>query len=173
MYLKRIFKSIIKKPYMLAVNFCNVKNWQKTEVLLIITVLLAMGCGLFAQIVLANDSLSEKIYLGENWYGSEYETASLENKDNKIWGNVVLELADYTTLPKARVLINGEEAGRFTEKTVTVRVENGDLLAVDTKAYNCPVKVVVLKVSSVIDKESLFEESLICGYREIGRIKIC
>lgn len=162
----------IKKLNLWFGKFCTEKNWQKTEITLIVLLLISMGSGLFAQVVLANDELSQNIYLGENWYGEEYETAALENDENIIWGNVVLELADFSTLSQAKVLVNDEEVADFTEKEVAIRVEGGDVIAVDTSAYNCPVKIRVKKVSSVIDTDTLAEETIVNGFREIGEIRI-
>lgn len=154
-------------------RFCNEKSWRIGEKLLVVMLALGLAMGGFAQIVRSSDSWSAKIYLGENWYGEKYETerVAADNDSDKVWGNVTLELMDYTTLPEVKVLLNGEQAGEFREQQLTVRVEYGDVIAVDATAYASPVRVRIKSVSSVIDTAGLQEISTVCSEcREVGRI---
>jgi len=60
---------------------------------------------------------------------------------------VTLELKNYTSLPRAVVLVNGEPRAVFGERYVTVPVTEGDLLEVDGSFYTHPLVVEVLDVS--------------------------
>lgn len=152
-------------------RFCNERNWRLGERLLVALLAVGLAVGGFAQTVRSSDSLSDKIYLGENWYGEKYVAESAAADDEKVWGNVALELMDFTTLPGAKVLLNGEEVGEFREQRVTMRVEYGDVIAVDTTAYEAPVRVRIASVSSVIDVRDLQEVSVVnCECKELGKI---
>ncbi|MDO7786478.1 hypothetical protein [Desulforamulus aquiferis] len=63
---------------------------------------------------------------------------------------IILQLVNYSTLPKARVLVNGQVKGDFTHPYVTLSVADGDLLEVDTSFYRHSVKVKVLETSNKI-----------------------
>lgn len=65
-------------------------------------------------------------------------------------GTVTLELADYSSLDKARVLVNGREKARFTYNQVTITVQPRDLVEIDTTSYNRPVMVKVTRSSDNI-----------------------
>jgi hypothetical protein len=60
---------------------------------------------------------------------------------------VTLQLKNYSTLPLARVLVNGESRGEFRDRYVTVFVREGDVLEVDGTRYNRPLDIEVLDVS--------------------------
>lgn len=60
---------------------------------------------------------------------------------------VTLQLKNYSTLPLARVLVNGEPRGEFRERYVTVFVREGDVLEVDGTRYNRSLDIEVLDVS--------------------------
>ncbi|MEW6063635.1 MAG: hypothetical protein ACOY3U_05870 [Bacillota bacterium] len=64
----------------------------------------------------------------------------LEGSENSI----ILQLTNFSTLPKAKVLVNGQVKGDFTHPYVTVPVSNGDVLEVDTTYYDHSVTIKVL-----------------------------
>lgn len=169
--LKRFFKML--KKYLLSGwnRLCSEHVWQVGGIFFAVVLAFCFGTFGFAQIVRSSELLSSKINLGESWYGEEYEVHPAASEDDEVWGNVVLELEDFSTLPEARILINGVEASNFSEKQVTLRVENGDVIAVDASAYNSPFKVRIKSVSSVIDVRELREMSIIDeDYQTIGKI---
>ena len=153
-------------------RFCNERNWQLGEKLLVVALAAGLLVGGFAQAVRSSDSLSAKIDLGENWYGEKYNARPAAADEDKVWGNVTLELMDFSTLPGAKALLNGEAAGEFREQSPTLRVEYGDVIAVDATAYESPVRVRIKSVSSVIDVRDLQEVTVINGEcKELGKIK--
>ena len=139
----------------------NEKSWQITGKILVAFLLIALGTGSFAQVTLLNNSLNARFDLGSNWYGEAYNVKAVASADDQIWGNVVLELVDLTTLPEAKVLLNGRQVADFTDAAVTVRVANGDVLSVDTTAYELPITVRIKNVSSFIDVKELNEFTVI------------
>ena len=160
---KEKIKNLINK-------ICNEQLWHIVGITLSVLLMFSLGTGIFAQIVRSSDSLSAKIDLGENWYGEEYQFSPAAADNGGVWGNVVLELMDYSTLPKALVLINGEQKASFREQQVTVRVENGDVITVDTTAYGSAVRVRIKSVSSVIDTKNLREITVVDGCRDLGKV---
>lgn len=58
---------------------------------------------------------------------------------------VTFQLLDYTSLPRAAVLVNGEKKGYFTHRYVTVPVADGDELAVETSFYEHPVSFKIIE----------------------------
>lgn len=58
--------------------------------------------------------------------------------------SVILQLTNFSTLPKARVLVNGKVQGDFSHPFVTIPVTQGDLLEVDVSYYDHPVAIKVL-----------------------------
>jgi len=58
---------------------------------------------------------------------------------------VTFQLLEYTSLPKAAVLVNGEKNGYFTNRYVTVPVTDGDELAIETSFYKHPVAFKILE----------------------------
>jgi hypothetical protein len=54
----------------------------------------------------------------------------------------------YSSLPRAKILINGQEKYNFTDKKVTVDINAGDTVEIDSTAYNFPIDYKVMAVSS-------------------------
>jgi hypothetical protein len=53
----------------------------------------------------------------------------------------------FSSLPKAKVLINGKEKYKFTEKQVTVEIYAGDTIEIDSSAYNFPIDYKIASIS--------------------------
>ncbi len=60
---------------------------------------------------------------------------------------VTFRLKGFVSLPRARLLVNGEAAGVFNDRYVTVFVDEGDTLLVDGTRYQRPFEIEVLDVS--------------------------
>lgn len=63
---------------------------------------------------------------------------------------VTFQLKNYSTLPLARILVNGESRGEFRDRYVTVFVQEGDLIEVDGSRYSRPLDIEVLDVSKEV-----------------------
>ena len=63
---------------------------------------------------------------------------------------ITFQLKNYSTLPLARVLVNGESRGEFRDRYVTVLVREGDIIEVDGSRYSRPLDIEVLDVSKEI-----------------------
>ncbi len=97
---------------------------------------------------------------------SDFSKAELEHL-------VTFQLLDYTTLPKAAVLVNGEKKGYFTHRYVTVPVTDGDELAVETDFYKYPVSFKVIETYGNVLKPSAGTVIEVCGtIKTIGTVEI-
>ena len=62
--------------------------------------------------------------------------------------HLIIEVGDYSSLPRTMVLVNGREKARFDDKKVNLLVQAGDVVEIDSRAYNFPVKYQIKNVSS-------------------------
>lgn len=63
------------------------------------------------------------------------------------WAEVEIELMQFTSLPRAMVLVNGQWAGSFSEPRLRLRVMGADDIEIDTSSYEFPVQFRLNKVS--------------------------
>jgi hypothetical protein len=54
----------------------------------------------------------------------------------------------YSSLPRAKILINGLEKYNFSEKQVKIDIRAGDTVEIDSTAYNYPIDYKIVSVSS-------------------------
>lgn len=86
---------------------------------------------------------------------------------------VTLQLNNFSTLPRAKVLVNQEVRGEFRDRYVTVAVRNGDTIEVDGTFYSHPVEIVVLDVSpGVLAPSSGQQLKLQGGVTKVGTVRI-
>lgn len=76
------------------------------------------------------------------------ETANPVQDTKSPQARVALGIEKYSSLPRARILINGQEKYNFTNKKVTVDMNAGDILEIDSSAYNFPIDYTVTAVSA-------------------------
>jgi hypothetical protein len=98
--------------------------------------------------------LVQALGAGNPWLEDTVPVASLERiqppliTDGLLQEPVItFQLKNYSTLPLARVLVNGESRGEFRDRYVTVFVREGDMIEVDGSRYNRPLDIEVLDVS--------------------------
>lgn len=60
---------------------------------------------------------------------------------------ITLSLQKFSSLPQASIIVNGESAGSFNEKEVKLQLRGGDVLEIDSTAYNFPVNYHIAGVS--------------------------
>lgn len=61
---------------------------------------------------------------------------------------LVIETSHFSSLPRARILVNGAERSAFNGKRVSLAVQAGDTVEIDATAYDFPVEFRVTAVSS-------------------------
>jgi hypothetical protein len=159
--------------FLYKLNNCKIikKIWFIMGIVLSSLVVSGIFLFILSQIFLGIDDLDNNFAVGENWYGDVYEMTPVVSSDDEMWGNIVLELTNFTSLPEAVVLLNGEPVKYFTEQEVTVRVVRDDVLAVDTRAYSKPVTIKIKSVSGTIDIRELKESITVTeDVEELGKV---
>ncbi|MEA4926673.1 MAG: hypothetical protein VB084_15375 [Syntrophomonadaceae bacterium] len=61
---------------------------------------------------------------------------------------VTIGIDKYSSLPRTKILVNGQEKYSLTDKRVVVDINAGDTLEIDSSAYNFPIDYQVTEVSS-------------------------
>ncbi len=86
---------------------------------------------------------------------------------------VTFQLKNFSTLPLARVLVNGEPRGEFRDRYVTVYVREGDILEVDGTRYKRPLEIEILDVSDEVVMPAAGTKIRIEGsINNIGRVHL-
>ncbi len=61
---------------------------------------------------------------------------------------LAIAVEKFSSLPRAKILINGQEKYSFTERQVTIDINAGDTVEIDSTAYNFPIDYKIMSVSS-------------------------
>lgn len=115
---------------------------------------------ILVQAAMTNDNIRYRLSWGEQFEG--YPAVVLENQKPAVaasdsalvgeesfspWAEIVVEVENYSSLPKAFVLVNGEKAGVFYEPRLRIRVMAGDDLEIDTSSYSSPISFRICETS--------------------------
>lgn len=144
---------------------------EKLESYLIMTVLGVAVLTLAAQTWLAGSNLKEAALpaFSRELAGPE----RLDTAGDPHRPLIALRLNKYSALPLARLLVDGEEGGRFNDRYVTVFVREGALLEIDGTRYNRPFEVEVLNVSGgVVSPEPGTKVQVQGTVSPLGRVRL-
>lgn len=61
---------------------------------------------------------------------------------------LVVALDQYSSLPKAAVLVNGQQVGNFNDKEYLLQVQAGDVIEIDASYYNFPISFTIASTSA-------------------------
>lgn len=122
------------------------KPWDKIlDVILIRIVVAAALLVLAAQVFLAGSPYGQGVEpVISRDYMAPQHTAAGRDLNKPV---VTFKLKEYISMPQARLLVNGEAAGVFSSRYVTVSVDEGDTLQIDGTRYERPFEIEVLDVS--------------------------
>ncbi len=81
-------------------------------------------------------------------YPQERDTALIVEESKSPQTMLTIGVEKYSSLPKAKILINGREKFNFTEKQVKIDIRAGDTVEIDSSAYNFPIDYKIVSVSS-------------------------
>lgn len=108
--------------------------------------------------LMTNDNIRFYLSLGERFEGREVTvTTAVTSELGEIPeipcstsspGSFYLELQDYTSLDKVRLLVNGHEMGGMSSSRVKLYVTSGDVIEIDTQAYNHPITLKITNVTT-------------------------
>lgn len=121
---------------------------DRVEKGLIRFIVLALVILVIAQGAMSSDTMRFYLSWGERMEGqvinlptekkeSEQQSAG---KVESPYAIISLSVQKYSALPKAEILVNGEKAGTFASREVEIRLMAGDVVEIDSTAYNFPVE---------------------------------
>ncbi|MGE5380438.1 MAG: hypothetical protein ACM3NT_05160 [Methylocystaceae bacterium] len=125
---------------------------RRMVVLLAITLVLVQGAML-------NDDIRYRLSIGEQLEGRPVAEDSYQNiqaaSDSVLtgeetvspWAEIEIEMQQFTSLPRAMVLVNGQWAASFVEPRLRLRVMGADDIEIDTSSYEFPITFHIKKVS--------------------------
>lgn len=121
---------------------------ERLERALIRLVVVTAALVMIAQTLLVNDPIKQ---VAAPAASLERAQPFLKNSAGILQNPVVtLQLKNYSALPLARVMVNGESRGEFRDRYVTIFVREGDVLEVDGTRYSRPLDIEVLDVSKEV-----------------------
>lgn len=84
----------------------------------------------------------------------EYPVHSIDNEQEDLtqpvenpYALITITVDKFSSLPNAKVLVNGKEITDFTDREVQLKIMAGDVLEIDSTSYNFPVDYNITKVS--------------------------
>ena len=132
--------------------------------------------------LMTNDNIRFYLSLGERFEGREVTVTTAVTSDlgepleipcsTSSPGSFYLELQDYTSLDKVRLLVNGQEMGGMSSSRVRLYVTSGDVIEIDTQAYNHPI---TLKITNVTPNLAFPEDGMTITSQQavsmLGKVK--
>ena len=140
------------------------KIWRVTEKITVGLVMSSVILCIAMQVIMTRDNLRGYFDIAQSWNGTELDTTlPVVQDDTALFGNIVIEVPNFTTLPDAKVLVNGVESGSFKENQVTVRVYAGDVIEIDSSAYEKYITYAIVRASANINTKHLNEQVTVKG----------
>lgn len=79
---------------------------------------------------------------------SQEESSSAVEQIKSPQAKLSISVDKFATLPKTKILINGEEKYNLSEKQVTVDINAGDTIEIDSRSYDFPIDYKIVNTSS-------------------------
>lgn len=107
--------------------------------------------------LMTDDSMRFYLSLGERMEGQVIELPDEEEIlreeaagpiATSPYATITFAIKEFSSLPRTRVLVNGEPRADFCEQKVTLNVMGGDVIEIDSSAYNFPVEYYIEESSS-------------------------
>ncbi|MDD2621242.1 MAG: hypothetical protein PHC92_11315 [Syntrophomonadaceae bacterium] len=131
---------------------------EKVERLLIRSVILSLVLLVLVQGLMTQDPWRIYLSWGERMEGQNIEFPASTAQDEPISAReeasvqspqamITLTLQEFSSLPKASIIVNGKTKGYFKEKEIKLQLSGGDVLEIDSTFYDFPVDYQISKVS--------------------------
>jgi len=133
---------------------------ESGEKILLRLVIFGLVALVVVQAMLASDSMRFYLSWAERLEGQPFPewsnpTARVLDTESEIFAHLTIELKDFSSLAKAKILINGEEVADFRQKKVTLKVYPDDIIAVDGTFYHRPLEFFISEISPNISTPRL------------------
>ncbi|ATW24097.1 hypothetical protein [Candidatus Formimonas warabiya] len=163
----------------------NKRSWEeklwiivdKGEKILLRVIIVGFVALVVVQSMLTSDSMRFYLSWAERLEGQPLQewsnpSARVMESESTVFAYLTVELADFSSLAKARILINGTEVADFRNKQVTIKVYPDDLIEIDGSFYDRRLKFEIIGVSDSIGEPTLHQ--VIQTYRSVtslGKVK--
>lgn len=130
---------------------------DRVEKLLIRTAILALVVLVLVQGMMTRDPLRLYLSWGERLEGQsiEYPASTQPPEREQDTSNiqspyalVTISADKYSSLPRAIILVNGQEKTRFETEKVELKLMAGDVVEIDSTSYNFPVDYKIEEISN-------------------------
>lgn len=130
---------------------------NRVEKYLIRFIVLGVIALVIIQGLLTDDSMRFYLSLGEKMEGQVIELpdnqqvnpeAATGSAATSPYASLTFSIKEFSSLPRAQVLVNGERKAEFNNSKVNLTVMGGDIIEIDSSAYNFPVEYVIEKGSA-------------------------
>ncbi|MEN6461294.1 MAG: hypothetical protein ABFC94_08005 [Syntrophomonas sp.] len=76
---------------------------------------------------------------------AERENSASPTKSTQTLMNISIDM--FSSLPKAIVLVNGKQAGNFSDREISLKLKGGDVVEIDSRYYNFPINYKITSTS--------------------------
>lgn len=138
----------------------NKKHWDEKlwslvehgEKFLLRLVIFGFVALIAVQSMLTLDSMRFYLSWAERLEGQPFQewsnpSARVMDAESAVFAHLTVSLQDFSSLSKAKLLINGKETADFRNKEITVKVCPEDEIAIDGTFYNRPIGFEITEVS--------------------------
>lgn len=139
------------------------------EKILFITFAITFTIMIIVQAALLNPDVRTFLAIDAGLEGSPLEVEEYLYEE----GIVVLKLLNYESCHNLKVLINGDEWARFSEKELSLLVKDGDVIELDGSNFSKPVEVGIASNSSNVYLDSTDKEFKVNSTKKkLARVRI-
>jgi hypothetical protein len=132
------------------------------EKILVRVVIFGLVALVGVQAMLTSDSMRFYLSWAERLEGQPFPewsnpSARVMDAESSVFAHLTVELMDFSSLSKAKVLLNDVEIADFRNKKVTIKVYPGDTIKIDGTFYNRKLKFVISEISPNISAPDLHQ----------------
>lgn len=149
---------------------------ERGEKFLVRTVILSFVLLIVIQSMLTSDSMRFYLSWSERLEGTPFQewsnpSARVLDGESDIFAHLTIELKDFSSLSKAKLLINDKETSDFRDKKITIKVYADDVISIDGSFYNRPLEFEISEASPNISDPKLHQvirtESTIESFNQV------
>jgi hypothetical protein len=135
----------------------------KFEKILINIIVIILILLISAQFIMKNEYTYERLHRLKlsikNIFNDKNKTINVSKIDKlNSQGKIIINLLNNVSLPQVWVLINGEKIANFDNGIVQLFVRDGDLISIDSRAYNKTIWFEITYIQSFIKNLSIGEQ---------------
>jgi len=128
--------------------------------------------------IFMSDPLARSMILNDSFEGERYSGLNQEPIENAMKtkgyaATITLSIENYSSMQKAKILVNEQPVADFQNRIVTIGVNDGDKIAIDGSFYKRSFRVKIVEASANLDKPELEQEFLVRSKKlSIGQVEL-